>query len=99
MAKGSTGVSMGGSIEYTRMKKKKENPEITKKKEAARKEVERREALPKNFNLCWKCGFYYQESCTFDGSANPVKTECKEFVSKAYIPKKKRNYGKKKRKK
>lgn len=67
MAKGSTGTSMGGSIEYTRMKKKKE-PEAWEKP-------------PRKKGLCPNCAFYYQEACTFDGTKDPCKEQCENFSS------------------
>ena len=67
MAKGSTGASMGGTIEYTRMKQKKKKPEAW-------------ERPPKKRGLCPKCGYYYQETCTFDGAKNPDKAQCENFA-------------------
>jgi len=66
MAKGSTGTSMGGTIEYTRMKRKKK-PEAW--------------GLPRQKKgLCPKCGYYYQETCTFDDTKNPAKAQCENFT-------------------
>lgn len=66
MAKGSTGTSMGGTIEYTRMKKPKPAEEPAPRKRGA----------------CLNCAYYYQETCTFDGAPNPAKAWCDNFVSK-----------------
>lgn len=66
VAKGSTGTSMGGSIEYVRLPKKKkqiENPPEKKR------------------GACLNCAYYYQASCTFDGTPNPDKAWCENFVS------------------
>ena len=67
MPKGSIGTSMGGTIEYTRMKGKKKLNEWEK-------------PIPKK-GLCLNCGYYYQATCTFDGTKNPAKSECENFVS------------------
>ena len=70
MAKGSTGTSMCGTIEYTRSKKQPLTEKPKRKKGA-----------------CLNCGYYYQETCTFDGTLNPAKDSCDNFVS-IQLPKK-----------
>jgi len=66
MAKGSTGTSMGGTIEYTRSKKKKPVEEPPRRKPGA----------------CLNCAYYYQATCTFDGTPNPEKASCEDFAPK-----------------
>ena len=69
--KGDTGTSMGGTIEYTRMKKKNKEPENKERKKGA----------------CLNCAYYYQQQCTFDGSLDPSKYYCENFASSYLKPK------------
>lgn len=71
MPKGSTGTSMGGTIEYTRMKKQKPAEDPPKKQRGA----------------CLNCAYYYQATCTFDGTPNPAKSWCDDYAPKQ-MPKK-----------
>lgn len=84
MPKGSTGISMGGSIEYTRSKFKHSTfrPEI--------------EAHRKPRGACLNCAYYYRANCTFDGTENPEKASCENYISARPKAKAKKGAGSRK---
>jgi len=61
---------------------KKMTREQKQKLNAARRQIYKQDALPHNFSLCRQCAYYLQGACSFDGTANPAKSECKNFVRK-----------------
>ena len=56
--------------------------EQRRKLNEARRQIAIQDGLPHNYSLCRKCAYYFKQSCSFDGTPNPAKAECKDFVRK-----------------
>lgn len=61
---------------------KKMTREEKRKLDEARRQIYKQDALPHNFSLCRSCAYYFQGTCSFDGTVNPAKSECKDYEKK-----------------
>ena len=61
---------------------KKMSPEERRKLNEARKMLLKQEGRLFEQSLCRTCAYDYQHTCTLDGTENPAKTVCKDYMNK-----------------